>query len=110
VEEPESQADVPRGIKIVEQDTNHNEAVANVLTQEDGTDTERKDVEINERNRDNAMVRICDGGNGSRASRRGSHAGPLEATSFRKRGDKEISSRKARNSAGFDSVTAECSR
>jgi hypothetical protein len=26
VEEPESQVDVPRGIKIVEEDTNHDEA------------------------------------------------------------------------------------
>src|SRR6266403_1730418 len=48
VEEAQSRSDVPRGIKIVEQDTNHNETVTNVLTQEDRADTERKNVEINE--------------------------------------------------------------
>ena len=63
MEEPESQVDVPRGIKIMEQDTNHDEAIAGFPAQEYRANGKREYVEVDKRNRNNEMICIRDRAN-----------------------------------------------
>ena len=59
--------DVPRGIKmmkqIMEQNASYDEGVADLLAQENSTDDKRQSIEVNERERNNEMIRISDPGN-----------------------------------------------
>ena len=55
----------PLGIRIMEQDANGDEAVADLLAQENSTDGKREDVQVDERKRNNEMVRIRDRADGS---------------------------------------------
>jgi len=65
VEDPKPRADIPRGEKIVEQNTNGDEAIAEFPLQEDRANAKREDVEVDKRNRENEMVRIRDRANRS---------------------------------------------
>src|SRR6266849_2497699 len=47
----------------MEQDTNYDEAVADLLAQKNSADGKREDVEVDKRNRNNEMVGIRDSAN-----------------------------------------------
>jgi hypothetical protein len=49
----------------MEQDTNDDKAVADLLAQKNSTDGKRQDVQVDKRNRDYAMVCISNSANGS---------------------------------------------
>jgi len=64
VEDPEPRIDIPRRIIIMEQDTSGDEGVANSPTQENRAEAKGEYVEVDKRNRDDAMVCIRDRANG----------------------------------------------
>jgi len=54
----------PPGIRIMEQDANDDEAVADLLAQKNSADGKWENVQVDERNRNNEMVGIRDRANG----------------------------------------------
>jgi hypothetical protein len=60
VEDPKSRVDMPRGVIIMEQDTNGDKAIADFPAQENRADANREYIEVDKRNRDNEMVCIRD--------------------------------------------------
>jgi hypothetical protein len=62
VEDSKSEVDIPRGAKVMDEDTNRDEAIADLPAQKHRAYAKREDVEVEKRNRDDAMVCICDGG------------------------------------------------
>ena len=60
MEDPKLRVEIPRGVIVMEQDTNHDEAIVDFPAQENRADTKRENVEVNKRNRNNEMVCISD--------------------------------------------------
>ena len=61
----------------MEQDTNYDEAVADLLAKKNSTDGKREDVQVHERNRNNEMVGIGDRANGTQDQRKGQPRRPI---------------------------------
>jgi hypothetical protein len=80
----------------MEQNANDDEVVGDLLAQENSTDGDGKDVQVDERNRNNEVVGMAPKTNTS-----GSHAGPFKATSIRRIDSNRTLSRKSRNLAGI---------
>jgi hypothetical protein len=60
MEDPEPWVQIPRGVIVMEQDANRDEAITNLPAQENRSDGKREKVEVNKRNRDNEMVCVRD--------------------------------------------------
>src|SRR4029077_12121432 len=60
VEDSKARFEISRGVIVMEQDTNRDEAIADFPAQENRADTKRENVEVNKRNRNNEMVCIRD--------------------------------------------------
>src|SRR5882762_2540163 len=64
VEDAKPRIDNTRRVIIVEQDTDDDKAVADLVSQKNSTHGKREDVQVNERNRHNEVVGIRDRANG----------------------------------------------
>ena len=71
MEDSKPRIDTARGVIIMEQNTEDNKAVADFLSQKNGTDYKREDVQVNERNRNNDVIGIRDRADGTQNQGKG---------------------------------------